>query len=115
MRSDFSLKSLETASHQLEVDYYYCDTWQAGLVKVASACSADQFSSWSYRWSVGHVSRGAQKAKTTSEQSPRTASVCMGLIKLGSFDCVPRNNDGVEADKRFSRRPRSYDNEHLVL
>ena len=50
--------------------------------------------------SVGHVSRGAQKAQIAFQQSPDTASVCEGLVELGSCDRVPRNNR-VEADKRF--------------
>ena len=51
--------------------------------------------------SVGHVSRGEQKAQTASQKSPGTASACEGLIELGSCDRVPRNN-GVEADKKKS-------------
>ena len=50
--------------------------------------------------SVGHVSRGEQKAQTASHKSPGTASASEGLIELGNCDRVPRNN-GVEADKRF--------------
>ena len=50
--------------------------------------------------SVGHVSRGEQKAQTASQMSPGTASACEGLIELENWDRVPRNN-GVEADKRF--------------
>ena len=46
------------------------------------------------------VSRGKQKAQTTSQKSPGTASACEGLIELGSCNRVPRNND-VEVDKRF--------------
>ena len=64
--------------------------------------------------SVGHVSRGAQHAQTASKHSPGTASVCKGLIELGSCDRVPQNI-GVEADKGFFRRPRSNDSGHLVL
>ena len=63
--------------------------------------------------SVGHVSRGEQKAQTTSKQSPGTASACQGLIEQGSCDRVPRNN-GVEADRDFSRMSRGADNRHLV-
>ena len=63
-----------------------------------------QFSSWfssTEDGSVGHVSRGEQKAQTASQKSPwGIASACGGLIELGSCDRVPRN-DGVEADKRF--------------
>ena len=55
--------------------------------------------------SIGHVSRDAQKAQTASQQSPCTASVCEGLIELGSCGRVPWNN-GVEADKGFCRRLR---------
>ena len=50
--------------------------------------------------SVGHVSRGEQKAQTASQKSPGIAGACEGLIELGSCNRVPRNN-GVEADKRF--------------
>ena len=64
--------------------------------------------------SVGHVSRGEQKAQTASQQSPGTASACEGLFEQGSCDCVPRNN-GVEAGRDFSRMPRGNDNRHLVL
>ena len=84
------------------------------VVKVVSLFGR-QFSSWSsYRWSVGHVSRGEQKAQTASQQSPGTASACEGLIELGSCSRVPRNN-GVKADRVFSRTPRGNDNRHLVL
>ena len=55
--------------------------------------------------SVGHVSRGEQKAQTASQQCPGTASACEGLIEQGSCDRVPRNN-GVEADRGFSRMSR---------
>ena len=66
--------------------------------------------------SVGHFSRGAQKVHTASQQSPGTARVCEGLIQLlvGSCDREPRDN-GVEAEKGFSRRSRSNDNGHIVL
>ena len=50
--------------------------------------------------SVGHVSRGEQKAQTASQKSPGPASACEGFIELRNCDRVPRNN-GVEADKRF--------------
>ena len=51
--------------------------------------------------SVGHVSRGEQKAQTASQQCPgTTASACEGLIEQGNCDRVPRNN-GVEADRDF--------------
>ena len=50
--------------------------------------------------SVGHVSRGEQKAQTASQNSPGTVSACEGLIDLGCCDRLPRNN-GVDADKRF--------------
>ena len=74
-----------------------------------SACSADSsLFGPPTDGSVGHVSRGAQKAQTASQQSPGAASACEGLIELGSCDRVPRNN--VEGDKDFSRRPRSKDN-----
>ena len=63
--------------------------------------------------SVGHVSRAEQKAQTASQQCPGTASACEGLIEQGSCDCVPRN-DGVEADRGFSRMPRGNDNRHSV-
>ena len=61
-----------------------------------------QFSSWSFyrNSSVGHVSRGEQKAQAASQKSPGTASACEGLIELESCDRVPRNN-GVEADNIF--------------
>ena len=42
--------------------------------------------------SVGHVSRGEQKAQTASQKSPGTASACEGLIELGNCDRVPRNS-----------------------
>ena len=42
--------------------------------------------------SVGHVSRGEQKAQTASQKSPGTASACEGLIELGNCDGVPRNS-----------------------
>ena len=64
--------------------------------------------------SVGHVSRGEQKAQTALLQSPGTATACEGLIELGSCDLVLRNN-GVEADRGFYRMPRGNDNRHLVL
>ena len=64
--------------------------------------------------SVGHVSRGKQKAQIASQQSPGTARACEGLIEQGSCDRVPRNN-GVKADRDFSRMPRGNDNRHLVL
>ena len=65
--------------------------------------------------SVGHVSRGEQKAQIASQQSPDTASACEDLIEQGSCDHVPRNN-GVEAERVFSRMPRGNDNNrHLVL
>ena len=51
--------------------------------------------------SVGHVSRGKQKAQTASQQSPGTASACEGLIEQEGRDRVPRSN-GVEADMFFS-------------
>ena len=64
--------------------------------------------------SVGHVSRGEQKAQTTSQQSPPgIASACEGLTEQGSCDRVPRNN-GVEADRVFSRMPRGNDNIHVL-
>ncbi|CAN0448444.1 unnamed protein product, partial [Ascophyllum nodosum] len=63
--------------------------------------------------SVGHVSRGEQKAKTASQQCPGTASACEGLIEQGSCDRVPRNNS-VEADRGFLRMPRGNDIRHPV-
>ena len=63
--------------------------------------------------SVGQVSRGEQKTQTTSQQCAGTASACEGLSEQGSCDRVPRNN-GVEADRGFSRMPRGNDNRHLV-
>ena len=42
--------------------------------------------------SVGHVSRGEQKAQTASQKSPGTASACEGLLALGNCDRVPRNS-----------------------
>ena len=63
---------------------------------------------------IRHVSRGEQKAQTASQQSPGTASACEGLIEQKSCDRVPRNN-GVEADRGFSRMPRGNDNRHLIL
>ena len=63
--------------------------------------------------SVGHVSRGEQKAQTASQQCSGTASACEGLIEQGSCDRVPRNN-GVEADRGFSRMPKGNDNIHPV-
>ena len=65
--------------------------------------------------SVGHVSRGEQKAQTASQQSPGTASACEGLIEQGSCDRAPRNNNGVEAGRGFSCMPGGDDNRHLVL
>ena len=62
--------------------------------------------------SVGHVSRGEQKAQTASQQSPGTASACECLIEQVSCDRVSRSN-GVEA-KRFARMSRGTDNRHLV-
>ena len=54
-----------------------------------------QFSSWSScpaeDESVGHVSRGEQKAQTAPQKSPGTASACEGLIELGNCDRVPRD------------------------
>ena len=64
--------------------------------------------------SVGHVSRGEQKAQTASQQSPGTASACEGLLEQGSCDRVPRNN-GVEAGRGFSRISRGNDSRHVVL
>ena len=65
--------------------------------------------------SVGHVSRGEQKVQTASQQSPGTASTaCEGLIEEGRCDRIRRNN-GLEADKGFSRMPRGNDNIHVVL
>ena len=65
--------------------------------------------------SVGHVSRGEQKAQTstTSQQFPGTASVCEGLTEQGSYDRVPRIN-GVEADRSFSRMPRGNNNIYVL-
>ena len=62
---------------------------------------------------VGHVSRGEQKARTTSQQSPGTASACEGLTEQGSCDRVPRNN-GVKTDRGFSRTPRGNDSRHIL-
>ena len=62
--------------------------------------------------SVGHVSRGEQKAQITSQQSPGTASACEGLTEQGSCDRVPRNS-GVETDRYFSCMPRGNDNRHI--
>ena len=54
---------------------------------------------------IGHVSRGEQKAQTTSQQSPGTASACKGLIDQGSC---------VKADRDFSRSSRGNDNRHIL-
>ena len=56
----------------------------------------------------------SRKAQTTSQQSPGTASACEGLTEQGSCDRVPRNN-GVEADRGFSRMPRGNDNRYNIL
>ena len=64
--------------------------------------------------SVGHVSRGEQKAQPASQQSLGTVSACEGLIEQGSRDRVPRNSD-VEDDRGFPRMPRGNDNIRLVL
>ena len=55
-----------------------------------------------------------QKAQTTSQQSPGTASTCEGLTEHWSYDRVPRNNGGVEADRGFYRIPRGNDNRYVL-
>ena len=105
----------QPTSHQLEA-HYCCNTCVAS--KAREGCQpVRQTSSLPgppTDGSVGHVSRGEQKAQTASQQPPGTASACEGLIEQGSCDRVPRNND-VEADRGFSRMPRGNDSIHLVL
>ena len=55
--------------------------------------------------SVGHVSRGEQKAHNTSQQSPGTTSACEGLIEQGIC---------VKAERDFSRTPRGNDNRPVL-
>ena len=105
----------QPTSHQLEA-HYCCNTCVAS--KARKGCQpVRQTSSLPgppTDGSVGHISRGEQKAQTASQEPPGTASACEGLIEQGSYDRVPRNND-VEAGRGFSRMPRGNDNIYLVL
>ena len=58
--------------------------------------------------------RAESTDRISAQQSPGVASACEGLIEQGSRDLASRNN-GVEADRGFSRMPRGNDNIHLVL